>query len=266
MAMYEDLSAIDVLAPVHDIIPQLGFVIAEDGRIKPGGNWSFQTDTPWINSKLCGERNCKKWHIYFKHYNMISRNCFHCWKIVVKPKNLDQLFMLYDLQTEYVKKKDALACKCGIERRPYRTHSGWYAGFFYTPFATEPKEAAEHCRDIQHLVRKKLGDLTEVFLKRACTEFEDDFGPSESWEYPEWAHQREDLLDSVWDIPTRPLSEPEMIRTFIKKEWIRWGVSHGDKTALKYVGNMEHLLGTVTTHYELEAKSVDLKAKPRRSV
>ena len=197
MALYEELRKIDVISPVAQDLEQMGYKLCYDGKIRNSGAWGFNTGGPWINLKVGQVRNCARWQIYRQRYNLISRNCFHCWKIVVKPKTLTELFDLYEFMRKYVLDEDAMSCKCGIEKRPYRSHTGLYAGFFYTSLLGGKEGAKKQHADIKAKLQKSIRSDLSVILKRACTEMEDEHGPSNLWEYPHEQDMLEDLLDAT---------------------------------------------------------------------
>lgn len=247
MALFEGLAEIDIITPILDRLSSGAYIYDTDEKLKIGKKSQLKTETPWIDTKIADDRLCGRWHvIYFREYGIISRNCFHCWKIVVRPRTLENLFKLYELQ-----QKMDLPSKCGAETRAYATHKGWYAGFWYCPMEGGLEGAREHCRMVSLKVKEALGVQTQVTLKRACTEFENTFGPSNLWEYPEGWGRLEDLLDSTWEIPVEygnPMPSPSKVA--ITRRWIDWGREHGDKTADQYYEGSETfgVVDTITYH------------------
>lgn len=252
MGMYEALRAADVIGPVESKIENAGYVLCADSKIRGSGHWRFGLGGPWINSKICMRRNCRKWyHIYYDLYGIIPRGCFHCWKIVILPKTLKELFALYELQDTLVKESDdALPCKCGIERREYRVHAGPYAGIFYCPLEGGLEEAREWHAKIERRIHKAMGVQHNVILKRACTEYEEQYGPSNLWKYPEAQDAYEDLLDATWVVSMQPPPDPASLRVVVTERWIEYAVRFKDPTAKDYYKDLGSFGfgGTVTYH------------------
>jgi hypothetical protein len=247
MSLFEDLSEIDILGPIASGLNAGKYTYSMDGKLRFAKGLELKVDSPWIDTKIALDRHCGLWHIiYFNEYRLVSRNCFNCWKIVVRPKTLKDLFGLYEIQ-----QKMGLPSKCGAERRTYATHKGWYAGFWYCPMQGGLEGAREFHKTISYRVKDALGIQTPVTLKRACTEFEDFFGPSDLWEYPDAWARLEDLLESVWEVPcpdVDPMTSP--MKVAITRVWIDWARQHGDPTASDYtVGSSSFgVTDTVTYH------------------
>lgn len=248
MALYEDLCKIDLITPARAKMDAMGFVVCRDGKIRKMLPVSFNLDTPWINPKVGVDRNCKKWHgIYRGVYGITSRNCFNCWKIVAKIANIEDLFKVLELQESW----HPYPCKCGIERRPYRTQAGIYSAFWYPPMSEGLEGARAVTKKVRSKVWETLGLQTPVFLKRACTEMEDSMGPSNEWVYdPTW-DLLEDLLDSVWEVEVYPYPEPTMVKVHVKRAWIDYARACGDKKAERYYDTLwSFAIGPTVTYHD----------------
>lgn len=149
--------------------------ILEDGKVcfvtleSPGG--------PWVYLKY-SNRNCTMLRTFVyecvskqlpKDEQFIPSECQDCYKVVARPESLKDLMVLKDTMKEM-----GFASKCGIERRD--TVDALYGGYWY-------------CEGLDEgiLRLKQVGEAlseTEIpfFLKRGCTEYEQTFGPSDSWE------------------------------------------------------------------------------------
>jgi len=262
MALYEEFDSIDVIGPVRESIERSGYILCEDGKIRPYMPRHMTLDSPWINAKVCPLRHCYKWHkIYFNLYDLVPRGCLNCFKIVTRPQTLKDLFKMHKLQAKWVaQEEDFLPCKCGIERRKYTKPKGLYGAYFYCPLGEGVEVAREWHKKVERLVHREFGIHYKVILKRGCTEMENAAGPSNKWEYND-AHARfEDLLDAVWEVPKSLLEEPIVLRPSIFKTWIEHGLEHKDKTALEYVERLEDFTGTPTVFYH--DKKVEIKASP----
>lgn len=252
MGDYEQLKELDVITPILPEIMEGGrFALCTDGKFRPTSNLltTIHIDSPWINVRVCPDRNCFLWHhIYFNIYGIISRNCFNCWKVVFRPKTLDELIAVYNQQLE---DEDKPNCKSGIERREASGWKGAYACFWYAPFACGVDEARKFHKSIERKIHRLLGVDKKVILKRACTEMEDAAGPSEKWYYPPGQNIYEDLLDNAWSeigIPDQDLT-PQILRNAIMLRWIGWAVKNRDKTAEKYYDSMASFGVVPTTTY-----------------
>ena len=165
----------------------------------------------------------------------------HCWKIVCRPKNLDELFELDDLQA-----KMELPCKCGVEIRENETYKGIYLGFWYCPLG-DLAHARELYKDVKRKVRGALSLDTPVVLKRGCTEMENDFGPSHLWKYTPKTRFMEDLLDSTIVVVQERPPQPTVVKVHVHGFWIHYAHRMGDKTAAKHIRNYPQSMGSVPT-------------------
>lgn len=259
MKLYNKLDMIDPIGPVVDKLEPNGFMLDLDGRIRPAGPRRHSLDTPWLNTKVDSRRHCFKWHrIYFNFYGLIPSGCMNCFKLVVRPRTLKELFVLRDLQAKQVQDPDFVACKCGIERRANVKVKALYGGYYYMPLEATMAERKSLARKIKLEVRGELGIQYTPFLKRGCTEMEAGAGSSESWEYDEKDRMFEDILESTWVIPKIPLPEPTVLRPSIMKRWILWAAENSDPTAKDYI-DLEMLTGPPPMKYldeEVELKSL----------
>lgn len=161
--LYENLCNIDVIQQAIRTLKEGSFRLCPDGKIRTILLPAANIDTPWVYAKPAMDRNCQLWnHVYRKAYGIISRNCFNCWKIVVRPRTLKDNFELMELQREM-----DLPSKCGMELRWYSSHKGIWAGFWYCPMEEGLEGAKELCRKVSLKVKEKLGVQTPVALKRA---------------------------------------------------------------------------------------------------
>jgi len=206
-------------------------------------------DVPWLFKKVSMERDCIKWHeIYFNLYGLLPRGCMNCWKIVCRPKSLDELFELSKLQDRQVA-KGGIACKCGVDVRATETYKGIYLGFWYCPLG-DLNGAKELYVKVKRDVRGALALDTPVILKRGCTEMENRFGPSHLWEYTEARRNLETLLDSAivaeYDVEPQSLLTQTRTTSF----WISYAhrmVGSTDKTVRKYIRNFPMSMGSIPT-------------------
>ena len=245
MGLYEGLKEVDVIGPVRDYMKEAGFILTTEGKIVPTVPIHFSVGTPWLNARVDPERECSKWlGIYFSRYGIVPRRCFGCLKIFCKPRTLKELFAVRELQLKMA--EDGIACKCGIERRPWATPGGFYSAFWYTPLQKpgEPfEDVVERGIALRKLVEKEVhqnvSETLEVKRKRACTEMELEAGPTDTWVYPEEQNRFEDLLDATWDLPVLPEPECKAQEVGILVQWIEHAFAHNDPTVKEYCDSLE---------------------------
>jgi hypothetical protein len=215
------------------------WTVGDDG-ILTSNKRGIAVDTPWIHHGHTDWADCLRWHSLV--FNVISKrmrllfpdeddnepwvpsHCQNCWKTVVRPQNILQLFALNDLQSKIDR-----PCKCGIEPRP--TVEGNYGGYFY---ANGYEAGHEMFRWVRLAVNNyaKLGPDVPVILKRACTEMEAECGPSDLWKTTERQLHIEGLVNR-WIGETREEAEkiqPENIIIRVKRRWLEHAAAIGDMT------------------------------------
>ncbi len=193
-------------------------------------------DTPWIlNDKLaCGDIDgCTEYHMFFSGENarlgFIHSYCHECWKVVVKPKTVKQLFQLCDLQS-----KIDYPAKCGIERRPFVPRL--YGGYFYN----RSLEAGIEClKKVKREVREKIDPSMQVLLKRGCTEFEMKFGASDKWEILPEQIKFEEEFDKVYvKVGTTDIKMPPYLKSYVKTNWLYFAAQNYDQTYKEFTGGV----------------------------
>jgi hypothetical protein len=153
--------------------------------------------------------------------------CMECWKVVVKPRTVEQLFDLYDLMEEL-----GLPSKCGFEDREWVC--GNYGGYFYT---RSKQEGLSRKHQVKPLIEKAVGAVP-VYLKRFCTEFENKLcpGKTSTYEQPKWAKELEEEFYNAYELPKESRNQPEFLKRHIKFRWVVKAWAVGDKTAEKLNG------------------------------
>lgn len=135
---------------------------------KPGGSWIY---TRYM------DKNCIFLRTFL--YGCISKRlpedkrfipseCMDCYKVVVRPESLDKLYELKDIMEEL-----DFPGKCGIEKR--ESVDALYGGYFY---CNGLEAGIERLGKVRAALK---GTGMDPFLKRGCTEYEADFGPSDNW-------------------------------------------------------------------------------------
>lgn len=214
----------------------------EDGKFVPNSP-AMAEDAPWVYVQTAVDARCDIYHrVFFNILKHIPSYCRSCWKIVVRPRNLVELFDLYEYQREM-----GVPCKCGIERRP--TTSNLYGGYFYT---RSLEQGRERYREVRELTDKHLSKETPVILKRACTEFEigpDSFGPSDEWPdcTPEELEMEEYIIAHFPRVGFGT-PQPDHVTAHVMMEWIGHAYRYGDKTYKTFTGGNPLFQPYITYH------------------
>lgn len=252
ISMYEWLKGHDVLEWLKPLWDGGGWVLNKEGKLEINRS-QVAIETPWVHHGHTGWAHCLLWsRIMFQAVSLrmseffadgkpfVPSGCQNCYKVVVRPKTLVQLFALDELEISLGRPS-----KCGIEVRD--SVHGLYGGYFYN----QGLEAGKECYAV---IRKavdndvSLGPQVPVILKRGCTEMEHTVGPSDKWEVTEEQKVVEDLINE-WVISEKDLSEqPEPIVWRVKRKWIESAFAHGDSTYSKFTGGKPVTPGYITYH------------------
>ena len=210
-------------------------------------------ETPWVHTKSSYRISCYLWKEITFH-EIVEKNlprqawfapagCHDCFKVVVRPKTLAQLFALERLQIRM-----SLPSKCGIHVTP--SVFGNYGGYFYNRGLPEGLECYEKVR-AEIDADPELGKDITVHLKRACTDMENSLGSSDKWELTQEQLVLEMKISQrfVNDIPV--LVQSDEAKDYVKQRWIERAFSVGDETVSQFTGGVplhpeyityEHLL------------------------
>ncbi len=109
--------------------------------------------------------NCKRHFKVFNRFNVIPNFCFNCYKIVISPKNIIELFKIY-IVFDNLKLKNNNIRKCIIELRP--NTEGVYKGLIYCSGLEEAEEIFNYVKPI---LDTSVNNNLSVIIKRGCTEF-----------------------------------------------------------------------------------------------
>jgi len=185
-----------------------------------------ESRTPWIYHHPDHKADCYFWNdVIFQKFDLLPSFCMNCYKVVVVPDTVEQLFKLCDMQEQMY----ALPCKCGLEIRDEVARS--YGGYFYNI----GKDRGLDCyRLVRDLVDKYIGQDVRVFLKRACTEFERKFGRSDGWEIESGQIEFEKKIFDLLTPPPKVIGQPDDLKKHIKNKWVQWAHARGDMTYLKF--------------------------------
>ena len=216
---YDELLKQNLIPYVRPLL-QRGWALTLEGKLE--ARQQIAVDSPWVFAHQDKNRHCDIWHkIFFNMLDFLPSDCLGCWKVVVRPKSLYELFVLREIQL-----KLGRPSKCGIEVRP--TVCGLYGGYFYN----DTLQHGEDCwEEVKEQVNRYMEPDTPVILKRGCTEFEAKFGDSRDWEDHITADQVQIERALVEMIPEKANPpQLDMIKPDVMKRWIEWAYQNGDLT------------------------------------
>jgi len=204
----------------------------EDGKYDmPASN---SLNDPWQHFHDGIDNGCDFWGAVMDQIPGISKhdpNCFipsscqECWKVVVKPQTIEQLFQLAKIEERL-----GITSKCGIEERWQVAAS--YGGYFY---GTSKEEGLRIYDIVRTEVDINIGTIP-VFLKRGCTEYEITFGDSLYWEVSAEQLPLEDYLITHIYPTYRPMTNKEFLLGRTHEKWYRKAHSIGDMGYVKFRG------------------------------
>lgn len=242
--LYLRLNRMNLIKALAPILGQGGgyHCRIEDGKFIPNLP-AMGTNAPWVYVKSAAGARCDILHrILFDRLGIIPSRCRQCYKVVVRPRNVVELFDLYELQREM-----GVACKCGIEKRP--TTKDLYGGYFY---CIGLEEGQERYKEVRALVDERLSPETGVILKRYCTEFEigpEGQGPSS--ELPELTEDEKWLESYIFEnFPSVGYGNkhPDHVNANVMMEWIHHAHRYGDSTYMTFTDGSPLFESVVTYH------------------
>jgi hypothetical protein len=184
----------------------------------------IEFDSCWDHVNPDPDRHkCGKLRALFEAKSFIPSFCESCWKVVVTPRTLRELFALRDLMLEMASENPLCFCKCGIETRDW-TPGKVYGGYFYN---NSKEQGLKRWREVRGLVTDKISSGVNVILKRYCTEFEVMTGDSAKYQRPSNADEVEDMFFHIIENESLKIRQPEWALLDTYAKWIlhgwRWG-------------------------------------------
>ena len=236
---FKDLKSWDLIEAIKPLLDRGQFFLSsETGKITLSPRLSYIS--PWVYARHDPERHCNLWHqVLFNGLGVIPGECCECYKVVVRPRTLIELFQLHLLQLEL-----GLASKCGVEARP--TVHGNYGGYFYCNGLAHGQETYERVRSA---VDEAVSPDVPIILKRFCTEFELEHGSSRAFERTENDREWERIVQDIFDLPQTLVGQPHVVQVHTFTLWIRVAYERGDHTALLF-NNGEHIYSPVETYHD----------------
>ncbi len=222
LGIYSELDSKDIIDRLLPALSRGAYIVKLNGMIESRFSESSQFQSPWLHQKHSENLKCNLWHfMMFNHYGwFVPSQCQECWKVVVGPRSLSELWKLKDLQHTL-----DIPSKCGIEVREYTAKL--YGGYFYN-------KGLYNGRACYKVVREAVNDAISpdvpVLLKRACTEFEMAFPQSSTWQITDEQMAIEETLTDRIKESSNPVGQPDIVRTHIKRAWIHWAYFCADPT------------------------------------
>ena len=212
---------IEVLKPALE----KGLIYIREGDYKFVFKTIVAWNMPWVfGGKKDYSMNCPLFHsVILKYFDFIPERCAECWKVVVRPNTLSQLWKVSDLQQTTDR-----WCKAGIETR--KTVSALYGAYWYNRSIDEGFECKAYVKEEMAKISPDIG----VILKRGCTEFEHKFGNSTQWTVDrDWeAYVNERIVIDDFPMP----DAPEQVTRHTKLNWIRFAYENGDMAYKEFTG------------------------------
>ena len=191
---------------------------------------------------------CTRHMEVFNKFSVIPEYCFGCYKVLVAPRTVAELFRLFMVFGKLVLPNDN-SRKCMVERRDYC--AGAYKGFVYCRGPEEGKAVRDL---VQAAVADHISPTIPVVLKRGCSEFSQarpEYGQIQPgaaiMEYPKAWKVHENSVDSASDWPKHPEAESSYVNSvangayplseiFAMQYWLRYAATIGDLSYLKISG------------------------------
>lgn len=204
-------------------------------------------DRPWVYTYMDPKLKCGWYWTKYKAFGEIPTECLGCWKVVVTPRKVTELVKLLDIQQRYFA-VHKIPCKCGMDLRDHTPHR--YGGYWYT---RSQKQGEQRWRRVRELVDKYIGYHVPVILKRYCTEFEIEKGPSNKYVQPEWMPRVEAAAESMVDMDrwAKGYTNDQITQEKLRR-WMRYAYKIGDLSVYELHEGKHFYPPLVTYHEEAE--------------
>lgn len=237
--MLGELTKSDIIQRLQPVLNAGWYVNTKTGKVTMS-QAGIATNLPWVFVKFPEkDMSCKFFHdVCHTCFNLIHSRCMTCWKVVFRPKTIEELFIFHGIMQNEL---SDIPSKLGVERRPYVF--GNYGCYFYGASNEEGLENWERVRKavsnhngLRHLLRPKdnEGRTKNLILKRACTEFEMSHGNSSKWAHTEEDDYWEKLIEETVEKPDTSQPQPKYVVDHIIKGWLKFAYDRGDLTALNF--------------------------------
>jgi len=192
----------------------------------------FEWKVPWVYIKRVPDINCNRHSgILFGCFEIVPRYCMNCYKVVIRPRTIVELFKLHDTMRDFF--PEWIKGKCGVEERGYV--NARYGGYCYTQGLEEGQKTYE---EVRKQVSEHISPDVPVMLKRACTEYKEMYGESDKWDeiketkttgYPrEMWDMVEDWVDETFIFQDGNPPQPDSIKWGVMEHWMDFAYASGD--------------------------------------
>lgn len=247
MSVHTALRDQDLISKFQSGLENERYMLGPDGKIwnTVEYNDAFQSSfkTPWHYINPIPHAHCRWYHDIANLFGFVPDRCLNCWKVVVRPQTLQQLFSLQSLMIEMVEKDPECYCKCGIERREWVY--GNYGGYFYT---TSKEAVQERYKQVRKLVDEKISPKVPVVPKRYCSEFERAFGPTDQYKRTAEDEHWQRMINEGCHMVDYEDKQPDVAVRKVMREWIKRAWDVGDPTVYIYTDG-QPLVRPVVAYY-----------------
>lgn len=254
MNVYEWLKGHDVLEWLRPLWENSAWIMDNNGKLVQNKT-TYPIDSPWVYHGDTSQYKCFLWSRIMFHTVSVRMpqlfadgkpfvpiGCQNCYKVVVKPRTVVELFGLDELQGSLDR-----PCKCGIEVR--ESVHGLYGGYFYNTGLKAGKQCYEK-------IRSKVKTDIPVILKRGCTEMEHTVGPSDQWKITDEQIAIEKLIEETVICPPERSVQPESVVHHVKLRWINFAYQNGDSSYLELSNGKPIAPDYVTYHHDVSANRI----------
>jgi len=200
----------------------------------------------WEGQHPCG---CKRHLSAFSKYNIIPRYCFDCYKVLIEPRTVVELFKLMVVFEKLDLPGDNTR-KCMVENR--EQVPGAYKGLIYCRSLEEAKEIV---KTVNQAVSTEISENIPVSLKRGCSEYtslypnyahisQDDTTTTMNYK-DEW-QEYENLTNQEWAVNTPPaVGHIHTPLTYTAEDaqamlgWLKYAATIGDKSYLNICWSLQ---------------------------
>jgi hypothetical protein len=247
-SLFQNLIKYDLITAFEPLFQKGHCYLNDEGKIELLR--TVEHNSNWLHIQNDNKRACHfATEILFKtvfRQKMVPSLCQNCWKVVITPRTLSELFATYVMQKEL-----GFNSKCGIEGDRSNTNR-LYGGYFYNRTLEEGKlcfSIIEKELKKQKTYKLKVFDveeevmfddpLPELILKRGCTEMEQACGASDKWAVSDRQKEIEKIVneavvqneDDYFDY-----RNPYYQVAHTMKRWIASAYKWGDSNYLKFTG------------------------------
>lgn len=238
----------------------------------------MQPDPPWAYVKMGLNQNCQFWHhvLFTQVFNRakVPINCQNCWKVVLMPRDIEELFASYILLHELGRPG-----KCGTEGDRPNTNR-LYGAYFYNNSVEEGLECYEIVRGAIERdkvyetriwdchIKARFGNgydkAPKLIFKRGCTEMEQACGPSDTWTWDDEQIEQERIAANAFsqDIVAFKQRDTQLARVFYS--WIHRAYKWGDSKYLMFTNDNVMYPPPVTYHDMDPARLEEVKENGKK--